>query len=60
MAEFIDKMNVSDKPLEMSLRCAKCGAYVRTGKEHLCGYKPNHSASTEAEMYFPIRSKDND
>jgi len=57
MANFIDKMEVDDKPLEMSLRCAKCGAYVRPGKEHLCGYKPNHSASSEAEMYFPIKEQ---
>ena len=57
MAEFIDHMNMGDKPVEVSLQCAKCKAVVKSGKGHICGYQPNSSASTGAEMYIPVRSK---
>jgi hypothetical protein len=55
--DFKDKMEIGDKPVEVGLRCAKCGVLVHGNRKHLCGYKTNSSASSGVEMYIPIRSK---
>lgn len=44
MSDLQDKMEQSDRDVQVSIRCAKCGEAVQPGEEHECkGEKKNEN-----------------
>ena len=60
MPSFDDKMSMNDKPLAAVLRCARCGAAVESGKEHLCGFRDRFSGSSGVDAFIVKKEKSNE
>lgn len=45
--DLSDKMEQSDREVEIGLRCAKCGEAVKPGEEHVCKQEEKKDEDTD-------------